>query len=51
MEECAAFPYGDHDDLVDSMTQAVMRFRQGGLIPHPEDYKQEKMLRSKHIYY
>jgi predicted phage terminase large subunit-like protein len=30
IEECAAFPYGDHDDLVDSMTQAVMRFRQGG---------------------
>ena len=30
VEECAAFPYGDHDDLVDSMTQAVMRFRQGG---------------------
>ena len=29
IEECAAFPYGDHDDLVDSMTQAVMRFRQG----------------------
>jgi len=51
MEECAAFPYGDHDDLVDSMTQAVMRFRQGGLIPHPEDYKQEKILRSKHVYY
>ena len=51
MEECAAFPYGDHDDLVDSMTQAVMRFRQGGLIPHPEDYKQEKILRTKHIYY
>ena len=27
IEECAAFPHGDHDDLVDSMTQAVMRFR------------------------
>ena len=51
MEECAAFPYGDHDDLVDSMTQAVMRFRQGGLIPHPEDYKQEKILKSKRVYY
>ena len=34
IEECAAFPYGDHDDLVDSMTQAVMRFRQGGLVEH-----------------
>jgi hypothetical protein len=36
------FPHGDNDDLVDSMTQAVMRFRQGGLIQHPEDYKDEK---------
>jgi len=26
VEECAAFPHGDHDDLVDSMTMAVMRF-------------------------
>ena len=31
IEECASFPYGEHDDLVDSTTQAVMRFRQGGL--------------------
>jgi len=39
IEECAAFPYGDNDDLVDSTTQAVMRFRQGGFLTHPEDYK------------
>jgi len=32
VEECAAFPSGDHDDLVDSMTQALLRFRQGGWI-------------------
>ena len=32
VEECAAFPYGDHDDLVDSTTQALMRYRQGGFI-------------------
>jgi len=51
IEECAAFPYGDHDDLVDSMTQAVMRFRQGGLIPHPEDYKDEKLPPRKYKYY
>ena len=51
IEECAAFPYGDHDDLVDSTTQAVMRFRQGGLIPHPEDYKIEKILKTKREYY
>jgi predicted phage terminase large subunit-like protein len=42
IEECAAFPNGDHDDLVDSTTQAIMRFRQGGLIRHPEDYVDEK---------
>jgi hypothetical protein len=33
------------------MTQAVMRFRQGGLIPHPEDYKDEKIIETKKVYY
>jgi len=51
IEECAAFPYGDHDDLVDSMTQAVMRFRQGGFIDHPEDYKDEPIIRNNKTYY
>ena len=51
IEECAAFPYGDYDDLVDSMTQAVMRFRQGGLLRHPEDYKDKKIPHKEHIYY
>jgi len=51
IEECAAFPYGDHDDLVDSMTQAVLRFRQGGLIQHPEDYIDEVTPRKKRTYY
>jgi predicted phage terminase large subunit-like protein len=51
IEECAAFPYGDHDDLVDSMTQAVMRFRQGGFIDHPEDYKDEPVVRNNKTYY
>ena len=41
VEECAAFPHGDHDDLVDSRTMAVMRFRQGGFLTHPEDYIDE----------
>ena len=51
IEECAAFPYGDHDDLVDSMTQAVMRFRQGGLIQHPEDYEDEPLQQKPKVYY
>jgi len=51
IEECASFPYGDHDDLVDSMTMAIMRFRQGGFLPHPEDYEDEKTEPRKMEYY
>ena len=32
MNEFAAFPAGEHDDLVDSSTQALLRFRQGGFL-------------------
>ncbi len=39
IEECAAFPYGEHDDLVDSMTQAMMRYRQGHFISLKDDYE------------
>ena len=51
IEECAAFPLGEHDDLVDSMTQAVMRFRQGGFVEHPEDYEDEELPERKRTYY
>ena len=51
IEECAAFPFGDHDDLVDSTTQAIMRFRQGGLLKHPEDYVTEERKPIKRNYY
>ena len=51
VEECAAFPYGDNDDLVDSMTQAVMRFRQGGFVDHPEDYRDEPIIHHNRTYY
>ena len=51
IEECAAFPYGDHDDLVDSMTQAVMRFRQGGFVEHPEDALDDPLPQVKRTYY
>ena len=39
IEECAAFPYGEHDDLVDSMTQAMMRYRQGNFLSLKDDYQ------------
>jgi predicted phage terminase large subunit-like protein len=51
IEECAAFPFGDHDDLVDSMTQALMRFRQGGFLEHPEDYLDEPIIQDNVEYY
>jgi len=41
IEECAAFPNGEHDDLADSMTQAILRFRQGGFIRTRADYEDD----------
>ena len=41
IEECAAFPFGDHDDYVDSTTQALMRYRQGNFVKLPDDYYDE----------
>jgi len=41
VEECAAFPNGDHDDLVDSTTQALMRFRAGNFITLNSDYQED----------
>ena len=51
IEECASFPYGDHDDLVDSTTQALMRFRQGGFVNLPDDYKEDPLPRIEKEYY
>jgi len=53
MEECASFPNGEHDDLADSMTQAILRFRQGGFIVTPTDYNDEDdyEFRSSREYY
>ena len=52
VEEIASFPFGEHDDMVDCMTQALMRFRQGGFIAHPDDYQMESLRRpSNKVYY
>ena len=48
IEECNDFPSGTNDDLVDSTTQALMRFRQGGFIRLPTDEPEEqRYFRSK----
>ncbi len=41
MDEFAAFPVGEHDDLVDSSTQALIRFRKGGFIRLSSDEPEE----------
>jgi predicted phage terminase large subunit-like protein len=41
IEELAAFPVGEHDDYVDTTTQALLRFRQGGFIRTDLDEKDE----------
>ena len=52
MEEMAAFPNSDHDDLVDSSTQALIRFRKGGFISLPSDEEDEpQFYRRKAAYY
>jgi predicted phage terminase large subunit-like protein len=41
VDEIASFPSGEHDDLVDSTTLALMRFRQGGFLRLPVDEPEE----------
>jgi predicted phage terminase large subunit-like protein len=50
-EQMAAFPNGDHDDLVDSSSQALMRFRQGGFISVETDEVDEFEKRRHAAYY
>ena len=37
IEEVASFPVGEHDDFVDTTSQALLRFRQGGFITLDSD--------------
>jgi predicted phage terminase large subunit-like protein len=37
IEEIASFPVGEHDDFVDTCTQALLRYRQGGFISLDSD--------------
>ena len=53
IEEVASFPNGEHDDYVDTTSQALLRFRQGGFIPLDSDEKDEPIYfkRKSHAYY
>jgi predicted phage terminase large subunit-like protein len=54
IEEMAAFPNSEHDDLVDSSTQALIRFRKGGFLrlqtDEPEDIQYFKSKRKAGFY-
>jgi phage terminase large subunit-like protein len=50
-EECAAFPYGEHDDLVDATTLALLRYRQGSFISLYDDEPEEPLGKRNYEYY
>lgn len=52
IEEMARFPNAEHDDLTDSATQALIRFRQGGFLRLDSDEADEDLgFRRKRSYY
>jgi predicted phage terminase large subunit-like protein len=52
VEEVASFPSGEHDDMVDSMSQALLRYRRGGFIRLESDEEDEpRQFRRKEPYY
>jgi len=52
IEEMARFPNAEHDDLTDSATQALIRFRQGGFLRLDSDEEDDDLgLRRKRSYY
>jgi len=51
IDEVASFPGGEHDDYVDTVSLALMRFRKGGFIRTLLDEEEEPVLRRKASYY
>lgn len=52
IEQCAAFPAGEHDDFVDTVVQALLRYRQGGWIRTTLDHEEpEPEFRRRREYY
>lgn len=45
IEETAAYPFGDYDDYMDTVTQAIKRFRDGGFISLYTDEDDEPVRR------
>ena len=50
VEQMASFPNAEHDDLVDSTVQAMLRFRQGGLLRLQTDEEDDIVIPTKRAY-
>ena len=42
IDECAAFPNGEHDDFCDSMSMALIRYRKGGFLRLDSDEEEDE---------
>ena len=51
VEEVAAFPVGEHDDYVDTVSQALLRYRQGGFISLDSDEREDQYFRARKAAY
>ena len=53
IDDVASFPAGEHDDLVDTVSQAMLRYRQGGFIrtARDEEYEEQTYSRRRRPYY
>ena len=51
IEEVASFPVGEHDDFVDTTTQALLRYRQGGFISLDSDEKEDRFFQRRRAAY
>ncbi len=48
IDQCAVFPYGKHDDLVDSVTMSIKHLRDSGLLRSDEDRRAEELDAVRH---
>ena len=51
IEEVTSFPHGENDDFCDSMTLALMRFRQGGFVALEGEQQDEEDTTSRKLEY
>jgi predicted phage terminase large subunit-like protein len=49
IDECAAFPHGDHDDYCDSMSMALIRYRKGGFLTLDSDEEEDEIVSIPHV--